>query len=334
MTVLFSFTVLALFVTVFCLVYRHSLSEAKTKRVLSLKQKDQTTSTCDDEVLEVSSVNSFQAQNGVNQSFTERGGGQHNTSVISTQNILTNPSTVAITMECNELELDTSLNDMSSRHSTTEHIRVPASLVDNMFFYNQPVAILHTPTFLHLEEQPEHPQRSKAATLPRAGATNSTTTEPLSKDSFTQTVPKGPAATSNQAVETELGLSESSQEAASSSVFRDHFSISESVSVPGTLNKIRGNRHSVHALAELSETPSLQPPRAWFVSLEGKPAAEIHYAVSEQQRRRRPAESRETSLDSGVDMSELNQIPGRRVILKRNATFVKSTSSSKQSPQQ
>lgn len=335
-TVLFSFIVLALFVTVFCLVSRHSLSETKTKRVLSVKQKDQTTSTCDDEVLEASSVNSSWAQNGVNQSFTERGGDQHNTSVISTHNgnVIANPSTVAITMERNGLELDTGLNDMSSLHSTTEHIRVPASLVDNLFFYNQPVAILHTPTFLHLEEQPEHPQRSKAATLPRAGATNSATTEPVSKDSFTQTVPKGPCPSRNQAVETELGLSESSREAASSSASRDHFSLPESVSVPGTLNKIGGNRHSVHALAELSEIPSLQPPRAWFVSLEGKPAAEIHYAVSEQQRRRRPAESRETSLDSGVDMSELNQTSGRRVTLERNATFVKSTSSSKQSPQQ
>lgn len=333
MTVLFIFIVLALFVTVFCLVCRHSLSEAKTKRVLSLKQKDQTTSTSDDEVLEASSVNSSQAMNGA---FTDREGSRHNTSVISTHNgnVIANPSTVAIAMECNGLELDTSLNDMSLLHPTAEHIRVPASLVDNLFFYNQPVAILHTPTFLHLEEQPEHPQMSKAATLPRAGATNITTTEPLSKDSFTQTVSKGPAATRNQAEETERGLLESSQEATSSSVSRDHFSLPESVSVPGTLHKIGGNRHSVHALAELSEIPSLQPPRAWFVSLEGKPAAEIHYAVSEQQRRRRPAESRETSLDSGVDMSELNQTSGRRVTLERNATFVKSTSGSKQSPHQ
>lgn len=321
----------------FCLVYRHSLSEAKTKRIPSVMRKDQTTSTCDDEVLEVSSGYSSHAQDGVNQSFTERGENRHNASVISTHNgnVIANPSAVAITMECNGLELNTDLNDLTCLHKTTEHIRVPASLTENLFFYNQPVAILHTPAFFHLEEQQEQPQRSKSATLPRAGTTNSAAAEPLNKDSFTQTVPKGPSATQNQAVEAELGLSEGSQEAASTNAPRAHFSLPESVSVPGTLNKIRGSRHSVHTLAELSEIPSLQPPRAWFVSLEGKPAAEIHYTVSEQQRRRRPAESRETSLDSGVDMSELNQTSGRRAVtLERNATFVKSTSSSKHTPPQ
>lgn len=299
-------------------------------------RKDQTTSTCDDEVFEVSSGDSTHPQDGLNQSFTERGDNRHNASVISMHNgdVIANPNAVAITVGCNELELNTDLNDLTCLHKTAEQIRAAGSLSENLFFYNQPVAILHAPAFFHVEEQPEQPQWSRSATLPRAGgAANGAATEPLSKDSFTQTLPKGPSATQNQAEETEdqLGL----LEATPNNTSRGNFSLPESVSVPGTLNKIAGSRHSVHALAELSKIPSLQPPRAWFVSLEGKPAAEIHYAVSEQQRRRRPVESRETSLDSGVDMSELNQTSGRRAVtLERNATFVKSTSSSKHAPPQ
>ncbi len=323
----------------FCFVCRRLPSEAKTKKILPVMRKDQTTSTCDDEVFEGSSGHSSHPQDRLNPSFAERGNNQHNASDISmfNGNVITNPSAVAITVECNELELNTDLNDLTCLHKTAEQIRVPASLTENLFFYNQPVAILHAPAFFHLEEQPEQPQWSKSATLPRAGASNSATAEPLSKDSFTQTLPKGPPATQNQTVETEdkLGVLEGSQAENSTNTSRGHFSLPESVSVPGTLNKIGGSRHSVHALAELSKIPSLQPPRAWFVSLEGKPAAEIHYAVSEQQRRRRPVESRETSLDSGVDMSELNQTSGKRLVtLERNATFVKSTSSNKHAPPQ
>lgn len=278
--------------------------EAEMKRILSVIKKDQSTSTCCDEVLAVLSDGSPHVQLN-----------NDTASVISTHNgsIITNPNAVAIAMEDNSLELNSDTSDLTCVPKTTEHIRVRASMTDSLFFYNQPVAILHTPALFHLEEQPE---RSKSATLPRAGASNIGTTEPLGKDNFTQTTANG--TTQNQAVETDL--SEGSQDAP-----RAHFSLPESVSAPGTLTNIVVSRHSMQAMAALSENPSLQPPRAWFVSLEGKPAAEIRYAVSEEQRRRRATESRETSLDSGVDMSELNQTPGRRVTLERNVTFVKSS---------
>ncbi|XP_031730957.1 protein FAM171B-like isoform X2 [Anarrhichthys ocellatus] len=304
---------------------RRSLSETKTK-ILPAMRKDQTTSTCEGEDFEVSSVDSFHLQGGMNHSFAERGDNRHNATVISMHNadVIANPNAVAIRVERNEPERNTALNDLMCLHETTDQIRAPDSLTDNLFFYNQPVAIFHAPAFFHLEEQPEHPQWSKSATLPRAGSA----AEPPSQDSFTQALPKGPSANQNQAAENEdqLRVLESSLAETSPNTSRGHFSLTESASVPGTLNKIRASgRHSVHALAELSKIPSTQPPRAWFVSLEGKPAAEIHYAVSEQQRRRRPVESRETSLDSGVDMSELNQTPGRRAVtLERKATFVKS----------
>ncbi|XP_036965664.1 protein FAM171B-like isoform X2 [Acanthopagrus latus] len=280
-------------------------SETQRKKILPVMSRDQTTSTCDED------------EEG------EKGENLHD--------VISNPNAVAIAVDCNDLEL----NDLNGFDKSTQQIRVPASLTDSLFFYNQPVAILHAPAFFHLDEQPDEPQWSRSATLPRTGATNGAANE--SKDSFTQTAPKGSSANQSQAEETEdqLGVLEGSQAAASTKTSRGHFNLPESASVPGTLNNIRGGRHSVHTLAELSKIPSLQPPRAWFVSLEGKPAAEIHYAVSEQQRRRRPVESRETSLDSGVDMSELNQTPGRRAVtLERNATFVKSSSGSKEAAPQ
>ncbi|XP_040914000.1 protein FAM171B-like [Toxotes jaculatrix] len=310
---------------------RGSVSETAEKLLLPGMRKDQGTSMCDDEVFEIYSRDASHPHDGLNQSFTEKRDNGPNSSVtlMHSGNIIANPNAVAIKLECTELDLNTEPNH--------EEMRIPASLTENLFFYNQPVAILQAPAFFHLEEEAEQPQRSKSATLPRTGASNSVATEPLSKDSFTQTLPKGPSLAQNQPVETEdqLGVLVDSQAKTSTNSSRGHFSFPESVSVPGTLNKIRDSRHSVHALAEFSKIPSPQPPRAWFVSLEGKPAAEIHYAVSEQQRRRRPVESRETSLDSGVDMSELNQSSGRRAVtLERNATFVKSTSSSKHTPPQ
>lgn len=291
---------------------RCSSGETKTAKILPVTTKDQNTSTCDDDLFEVSSGKASHSQD---QQPEEKRDSRHNASFIA------NASAVAIMLEN---DLNTDLNDLTCSHEASEQ-RVSVSLTDNLFFYNQPVAILHTPAFFHLEEQPEQAQWSKSATLPRAGASNGAATEPLSKENFTQAQTKGPSETQNQAAETEdkLGASGGSQTATSTNTSR----LPESVSVPGTLHKILDSRHSVHGQSNIS---SLQPPRAWFVSLEGKPAAEIHYAVSEQQRRRRPVESRETSLDSGVDMSELNQTSGRRLVtLERNATFVKSASSSK-----
>ncbi|XP_019955336.2 protein FAM171B-like isoform X1 [Paralichthys olivaceus] len=302
--------VISLLVGLLCHRSRSSLSGSEIKMILPVTRKDQTTSTCDDDVFELHDV--------LNQPLTEN---PHDASVNSIHNhsVIANPNAVA---------MDPSTEPNDCLFKTTEQMRLPVSLAENLFFYNQPVAILHAPAFFHVEEQEELNQRGRSATLPRAGASNGAAAEPLSKDSFTQTQTKGQTVTQNQEGETEdqLGVLEDPP----ANTTRGHFSLPESASVPGTLNKIRDNRHSLHAFGEFSRIPPPQHPRAWFVSLEGKPAAEIRYAVSEQQRRQRPVESRDTSLDSGVDMSELNQSSGRRTVtLERNATFVKSTSGSK-----
>lgn len=274
-----------------CVFLHHSFSsllhrrsrDIRAKKLVPVVKKDQTTSTCDDEAFELSS------QSGPSRSLTERGGDEAS---VCGGSVVANPSAVA--------------DDLSALKAAE------LTLTDGLFFYNQPVGVLHAPAFFHLEEQ----EWSRSATLPRAAA------EPANKDAQTL----NPA--QNLAAETEDQLVEG--QATTSSTSRGHFSLPESVSVPGTLNKIRDSGHLA-----LCRSPSAQAPRAWFVSLEGKPAAEIHYAVSEQQRRRRPAESRETSLDSGVDMSELGQSSGRRTVtLERNATFLKSTSRGKPPPPQ
>ncbi|XP_028993085.1 protein FAM171B-like isoform X2 [Betta splendens] len=258
-------------------------------------RKDQTTCTCEEEACELSGQ-----QNGPTQGLTERS--QHTASLAGS--VLANAGAVAVRLDCSDQEL-TGLSDVSSEHMGG----------DNLFFFNRPVAVIRAPTFFHLEEQPDQ-------------SSNDADTESRNKDGCTQTLFTGSSLPQSKAAEQDpqLGVLERCQAASSTKESRSHFSLPESMSVPGTLNKIRESRRSVNALADLSKAPSAQAPRAWFVSLEGKPAAEIHYAVSEQQRRHRPVESPETSLDSGVDMSELNQPSGRRLVtLERKATFVKSS---------
>ncbi|XP_008302846.1 protein FAM171B-like, partial [Stegastes partitus] len=107
---------------------RSAPSEKKAMKILTVSKKDQTTSTCDDEAFGASSRRGFHPQDGPNQPFTENGDNQHNSSFISmhSNNIIANPN-VAITLECNELELNTDLNDLTCSHKTSDQIRLPAS---------------------------------------------------------------------------------------------------------------------------------------------------------------------------------------------------------------
>ncbi|XP_038138813.1 protein FAM171B-like isoform X3 [Cyprinodon tularosa] len=303
---LFAFILFLLGLLCFC---RRKILKNKTRKASTVMRKDQTTSTVHDEESEASSA--LQHADGENQrsnrcldSFLTMKSGE----------VIANRGAAAVPSECNTLDVI---------NMTSEQTQVPSCHPNGLFFYNQPLAILPAPAFFHLEEHPEQVDWSRSATLPRVGASNGAAAEPQRKESFTQTF------------HTEDQLQSSEGSPGPSNTSRMPFNLPESASVPGTLNKLAGSRHSVQAITGLSKIPSPQPPRAWFVSLEGKPAAEIRYAVSEQQRRRRPMESRETSLDSGVDLSELNQSTGRRpVTLERNATFIKSPSSNKHAPQE
>ncbi|XP_028291603.1 protein FAM171B-like isoform X2 [Gouania willdenowi] len=259
----------------------------------AVKNQDQSTSTGEDQ--EVSTGSDTQPKVWQNQSFTER----EETKAPPT------PSTVH-DRNTERTELNVTLRDFSGAQTTVpQQVMVPMCPTEGaLFFYNQPLAMLRPPAFFHLEESEQ--QWSRSATLPRAGVSNGAT------DGETQTLP--PAHPSDQSEE------------ADSSPTRDPRGLSESASVPVTLHSLVDRRRPL-------APPPQQAARAWFVSLEGTPAAEMHHAMSEQQRRRRRADSRDTSLDSGVDMSELSRTPSRRGgALERNATFVKNSATSRDGP--
>ncbi|XP_016853710.1 protein FAM171B isoform X1 [Anolis carolinensis] len=212
-----------------------------------------------------------------------------------------------------------------------------------MHIYSQPIAILQT---ADLFNTPEQLHAAKSATLPRKGQLiYSPMMEPLSREGYTQTLPKMPVHSHLQvptsrdetaALDRQQGLS---PQAANWGRYTN--SLLESVSVPGTLNEavvmtpfsseLQGI--SEQTLLELSKGKPSSHPRAWFVSLDGKPIAQVRHSfidlkkINEDRagRQGRKTESNDTSLDSGVDMNEHN--PSRK--LEREKTFIKSVQHSK-----
>ncbi|XP_034533563.1 protein FAM171B [Notolabrus celidotus] len=204
---------------------------------------------------------------------------------------------------------------------------------DNFFqdklvhLYNQPVAIIQAPELLNNQEQ--QLSGCKSATFPRNGVEYDT--EPASKDSYTQTLPKVPHHHSQGGGSPQQSSQDEPQpletppqgQGPNPSVWGRYNNLLESsVSVPGTLNEAAGmegfnSGHGVpselqgiseRTLLELTRGKPLSAhPRAWFVSLEGKPAAQVRHSIIELQGRHRPPSSNDTSLDSGVDMNEPQQ---------------------------
>ncbi|XP_063197118.1 protein FAM171B isoform X2 [Chroicocephalus ridibundus] len=203
-----------------------------------------------------------------------------------------------------------------------------------MHIYNQPIAILQTSDLFHSPEQ-LHP--AKSATLPRKGQlVYSPMVEPMNRDSYMQTLPKMPLHShpqpsvcrdENSTLDSEEGLPSQT-----SNWGRYTNSLLESVSVPGTLNEavvmtpfsseLQGI--SEQTLLELSKGKPSPHPRAWFVSLDGKPIAQVRHSFIDLKKGRK-TESNDTSLDSGVDMNEHH--PSRK--LEREKTFIKNMPHSK-----
>ncbi|XP_073707848.1 protein FAM171B [Garra rufa] len=183
---------------------------------------------------------------------------------------------------------------------------------DKLFhIYNQSVAIVPAPELFNSQGQTD-PSGSRSATFPRNGMEHGAQTERNLKDSFTQTLPKVPQQDSDE----QQALEGAQASAINPGLWGRYSHLLESVSVPGTLNEaarmgpFRGELQGIseQTLLELSKgKPSIHPPRAWFVSLDGKPAAQVRHSVIELQGRHRPGSSNDTSLDSGVDMNELQQ---------------------------
>ncbi|XP_060888608.1 family with sequence similarity 171 member B [Labrus mixtus] len=195
---------------------------------------------------------------------------------------------------------------------------------DNFFqdklvhLYNQPVAIIQASELFSNQEQ--QLSGCKSATFPRNGAEYDT--EPASKDSYTQTLPKhsqsGNSPQQSSQDEPQPLETPPQGQGPNPSVWGRYSNLLESsVSVPGTLNEAAGMQgfssgHGVPSeLQGISERTLLEltrgkplSSRAWFVSLDGKPAAQVRHSIIELQNRHRPPSSNDTSLDSGVDMNE------------------------------
>ncbi|XP_076008647.1 protein FAM171B [Genypterus blacodes] len=194
--------------------------------------------------------------------------------------------------------------------------------------YNQPVAIIQAPELFGTQEQ--QVSGCKSATFPRNGAEYDAHSEPASKDSYTQTLPKVPhhhskggnsPQQSGQDEPQPLEMPPPGQGSSAALWGRYSNLLESSVSVPGTLNEAAvmeafRSGHGVpselqgiseRTLLELTRGKSSSSPRAWFVSLDGKPAAQVRHSIIELQSRHRPPSSNDTSLDSGVDMNEPQQ---------------------------
>ncbi|XP_068612698.1 protein FAM171B [Brachionichthys hirsutus] len=194
--------------------------------------------------------------------------------------------------------------------------------------YNQPVAIVQAPELFAAQDQ--QLSGCKSATFPRNGVEYDGRPEPASKDGYTQTLPKAPhhrpqsgGGPQQSNLDEPQPLETPPQSQAPNAVWGRYSNLLESsVSVPGTLNEAAGMAAGMAAfgggrvpgeLQGISERtllelmrgkPSSSHPRAWFVSLDGKPAAQVRHSVIELQGRHRPPSSNDTSLDSGVDMNE------------------------------
>ncbi|XP_062943313.1 protein FAM171B [Cynocephalus volans] len=206
------------------------------------------------------------------------------------------------------------------------HSHIPEQL---MHIYSQPIAILQTSD---LFSTPEQLHTAKSATLPRKGQlVYGQLMEPVNRENFTQTLPKMPMHSHTQppdAREEDTVLEgQQSLPSQTSDWSRYSNSLLESVSVPGTLNEavvmtpfsseLQGI--SEQTLLELSKGKPSPHPRAWFVSLDGKPVAQVRHSFIDLKKGKR-AQSNDTSLDSGVDMNEHHS--SRK--LEREKTFIKS----------
>ncbi|XP_078408032.1 protein FAM171B [Cetorhinus maximus] len=207
--------------------------------------------------------------------------------------------------------------------------------------YNPTMAIMQTQDLFCTPDQV-----ARSATLPRnKQIIYSPLAEPLTRDNYTQTLPKMPLHSQQQSeslrqqqiLQGQQDYINSKQAMDSKSVLPMNWRIYsnnllESVSVPGTLNEAVGMTPfatelqgiSEQTLLELTKSKPSPHPRAWFVSLEGKPVPPIRHSCMIVQKPKK-AHSNDTSLDSGVDMNEHHTSKK----LEKEKTFVKSAPASK-----
>ncbi|XP_067842915.1 family with sequence similarity 171 member B [Heptranchias perlo] len=207
--------------------------------------------------------------------------------------------------------------------------------------YNPTMAVMQTQDLFCTPDQV-----ARSATLPRnRQIIYSPLAETLTRDNYTQTLSKMPLHSQQQTeshrqqqiLQGQQDYINAKQVMDSKSVLPANWgrysnNLLESVSVPGTLNEAVGMTPFATELQGISEQTLLEMtkgkpsphPRAWFVSLEGKPVPPIRHSCMVVQKPKK-AHSNDTSLDSGVDMNEHHT--GKK--LEKEKTFIKSTPASK-----
>lgn len=192
------------------------------------------------------------------------------------------------------------LQPLSQQNHLGSTLLLPEQLLG---LFSKAVAVVQAPELL---------SACKPAAFPRKGGEYDARPEPAGKDGSAQlaSVP-----VSSRDEPRALETPPPGQEPSADGWGRYSSPLESSVSVPGTLNEAAGleafggvpselQGMSERALLELTQgKPLLSHPRAWFVSLDGKPAAQVRHSIIELHGQRPPS-SNDTSLDSGVDMNE------------------------------
>ncbi|XP_051913073.1 protein FAM171B [Hippocampus zosterae] len=213
-------------------------------------------------------------------------------------------------------------NEEISQFMERSNLNIDSFFPDKLVhIYNHPVAIIQAPELFSSQE----PQKAgcKSATFPRNGNEFDSHSEAPSKDGYTQTLGKVQSSQQHSHQDEPQPLETTPPSQGPPAVWGRYSNLLESsVSVPGTLNEAAGMEgfsggHGISSelqgisertLLELTRCKSSSShPRAWFVSLDGKPAAQVRHSIIELHSRHRPTSSNDTSLDSGVDMNEPQQ---------------------------
>ncbi|XP_010888232.2 protein FAM171B [Esox lucius] len=362
--------IVGVFVVILCCLSEKKATRIHSIKTAVL-QNDKTTSTHDNQLCAMSSQGLAQSNHVSSPPLTSRREEQLNVSASSKHSADFNicvEDEDAYGPDLSRTLPQTHLFDRSDvlwPRDIAEQLRLPLCLNESLFLQdrllqsqNQTVAILHAPGLWSSPDQPSPVCRP--ATLPRTDSAHNPVQRLLvGLENLSQTLPRDPLPSQGLMQGHDMEGKPGGPEGGPSTIElgnqgRNYTSLPESVSVPKSLNESRvrgGHRprggrpfsselldtdwNSEHALSEPRRAkPSSLTPRAWFVSLEGKPAAEIcrnSSSVTDSKRRcKAEGESRDTSLDSGVDMNEPNNQPSgvtRQTTLVRSNTFVKRTTS-------
>ncbi|XP_019897751.1 protein FAM171B isoform X2 [Esox lucius] len=221
------------------------------------------------------------------------------------------------------------LRERSREEHNRAHLGGGAQL---LHLYNQPMALVQATELFGSQGGEQQGSGCKSATFPRNGGDydSHSCSEPGGQDSYAQTLPKNAHHTQGAKPQQDNQDQPQSLEtppqgpASTPGLWGRYNSLLESsLSVPGTLNEAAGmgsfgggvggpgelQGMSERTLLEMTRGKASSPhPRAWFVSLDGKPAASVRHSIIELHGRHpRPPSSNDTSLDSGVDMNEPQQ---------------------------